>query len=112
MGHEPKKPLQAERLFQLKIRGENYFLSSAFGAQHGLVQSAPHFFASFLEQEALSPLAAQVLLSLAAQQADFLSSAFFALHPQVSHAKAEEPATNKAIAAILIILFIPWSPLI
>ncbi|MCF7817844.1 MAG: hypothetical protein K9M54_08165 [Kiritimatiellales bacterium] len=45
-----------------------------------------------------------------AEHAAFVS-AFLSLHPQVSHANAAEPATNRAIAAILIILFITWSPL-
>jgi len=66
-----------------------------------LAQSAPHFFASFLPLQVLDDVSALH----AEHAAFFFPSAFLALHPQVSHAKAEEPAINKAIAAILIILF-------
>jgi hypothetical protein len=77
--------------------------------QHALAQSAPHFLASaFLAQpsQAFSAVhAVQSFLAVHAVQSAFLLSAFLALHPQVSHAKADDPATNSAITAMLIILF-------
>jgi hypothetical protein len=68
--------------------------------QQAFAQSAGHFLASaFFAQPA------QVLSLAHAEQAAFLASAFLALHPHESHAKAAEPATNSATTAILIIFF-------
>jgi hypothetical protein len=88
----------------------NYCLASALGAQHAFLQSSPHFFSPFLAPHALV-LQADLSPSFALH-AGFLPSAFLALHPQVSQASAEDPATNRAIAAILIILFMVHSPLL
>jgi hypothetical protein len=99
--HEPqKKPPRPGRFEEIQSRA-NYSLASALGAQHSLVQPSAHFF---------SPLLA-VQLPFSDEQAAFLPSAFLALHPQESHAKTEEPATNNAIAAILIILFMVVPPI-
>jgi len=89
-------------------------------AEHGFVQSAPHFFAAFfavqLSHAFLSVHFVQADLSaffaVHAEQAAFLLSAFFALHPQLPQASAVEPATIRATIAIpstfLIIFSFCW----
>jgi hypothetical protein len=93
-----KAPPDMERLLSNTWKKDYYFLvHSVFFAQHAFEQSAPHFFASVPFVQAV--------------HSAFLS-AFFAEHPQLSQANAAVPATNNAIMAILIILFIVGTPLV
>jgi hypothetical protein len=89
-GLETQKPLRGGEVFFNKLKAD-YFLASVVLVQHSFLQSAPHLVSAFLSVE-------QVVHSA-------FFSAFFVEQPQVSHANAELPAINNAIAAILIILF-------
>jgi hypothetical protein len=94
-----KAPPEGEA-YSLNSPQADYFLSSAFFASAFFAAHAAQGFSAVQPSHFFS----------AVQQAFFSPSAFLALQPQVSQARAEEPATNNAIAAILIILFMVITP--
>jgi hypothetical protein len=103
-----KKPLQIGEAFFQEFRYQNYafaFLAALAAAFFAAVHALHVFSAVHALHATFAGAAGHTAHSA------LLASALFATQgAQVSHANAAEPATIRAMAIILIVFFISWSP--